>query len=134
MPCGVAKQIGRYIFEPDPAVLAAKLEGALAVDQQLSAVAEGVAYFTADRLADHPALASFEVIETMPYKVKEVRQWLAARDIGRLEIKKRGVELDPEDVRRQLNPKGDGEATLLLMRLDGRTTAVFARRVATSRS
>ncbi len=117
------------VFEPDAAVLAAKLEGALAADQQLSAVADGVAYFTADRTADHPALACFEVLEVMPYRIKPLRRWLAGRGIGRLEMKKRGVRLDPDEVRRQLQARGDAEATILLARIGGRTTAIIARRI-----
>jgi hypothetical protein len=127
--CPVATKIGRYVFEPDAAVLAAKLEGALAVDQKLSAVAEGVAYFTADYTAENPALASFEVLETMPYQVKALRQWLAARNIGRLEVKKRGVPLEPDAVHRQLQARGDGDAVILLARLNGRITAIIARRI-----
>ena len=37
----LATQIGRYVFEPDAAVLAAKLDGSLAAEQELSAVAAG---------------------------------------------------------------------------------------------
>ncbi len=128
--CPIAARIGRYVFEPDAAVLAAKLEGALAVSQSLSAVAAGVAYYTADHCATHGALAGFEVLEVLPYKVRPLRQWLAARGIGRLEIKKRGVSLDPEQVRRDLQTDGSDEATILLARIDGRIMAVIARRCA----
>ncbi len=124
-----SRRAGRYVFEPDPAVLAAKLEGALAADQQLSGVAPGVAYFTADRPLEHPLLYCFEVLEVMPYRIKPLRQWLADRKIGRLEVKKRGVVLDPDEVRRQLHARGDGEATILLTRIGGRSTAILAHRM-----
>jgi len=124
----IASRIGRYVFEPDAAVLAAKLDEALAADQNLLSLAGGVAYFTSDQLADHPALARFEVLEAMPYRVKTLREWLAARGIGRLEVKKRGVPLEPEKVRRELQVEGALEATLLLARIRGQMTAIIAQR------
>ncbi|HEY2881731.1 MAG TPA: hypothetical protein VGJ15_04845 [Pirellulales bacterium] len=128
-PIPVAPQIGRYLFEPDAAVLAAKLEGALAQAEGLSAVAGGVAYFTADRPEHHPALVGFEVLEVLPYRAKPLREWLAARNLGRLEIKKRGVPLDPAVVQRELKNDGTEQAVVLLAKIAGRVMAVVAKRL-----
>ena len=129
--CPPASQVGRYVFEPDAAVLAAKLEGALAAEHGLSALSASAAYFTADSPCDCEALACFEVLEVMPYRVKTLRQWLAARGIGRLEVKKRGVPLDPQQVRQELltSRSGAEEVTLLLARIQGKVTAILAKRV-----
>ena len=132
--CPVAPRIGRHVFEPDAAILAAKLEGALACEQKLLALAAGVPYYTADRPAAHPALACFEVLEAMPFREKQLRRWLRERGIGRLEVKKRGVSIDPETLRCQLRIDGPGEATILLARIRGRITAILARRVAANSS
>jgi uncharacterized protein (DUF885 family) len=45
---------------------------------------------------------------------------LRERGIGRLEIKKRGIEIDPEKLRRELKPRRDNLATLLITPLSGR--------------
>ncbi|HEY2826769.1 MAG TPA: class I SAM-dependent methyltransferase [Pirellulales bacterium] len=129
--CEVAAQIGRYVFEPDAAVLAAKLEGALAAAHRLLAIAPGIAYFTADEPTQSVALDCFEVLEVMPYRPKIIKQWLANRGIGRLEVKKRGVPLDPAQVRREVLGSSDGaeEVTLLLARIGDRVTAILAKRV-----
>jgi len=132
--CPVAPQIGRYVFEPDAAVLAAKLEGAVAVQQQLSGLAADVAYYTADTPSAHPALTCFEVLDVMPFHERQLRQWLRERGIGRLEIKKRGVPIDPERLRYQMQLDGPNEATVLLARILGRITAILARRVAANSS
>jgi hypothetical protein len=134
LECPIAPQIGRYVFEPDAAILAAKLEGALAVEQNLAAMAAGVAYYTADRPTTHSALACFEVLEVMPFREKPLREWLRERGIGRLEIKMRGVSMDPEKLRRQLRADGPDEATILLARIRGRVTAILARRVVAASS
>ncbi len=128
-PIAVAPRIGRYIFEPDSAVLAAGLSGVLAALHAVSAVAAGVSYFTGDRAIDDPALACFEVLETMPLRASRIKDWLAARGIGRLEIKKRGVDADPETLRKELRLTGPDEATLLLAPVNGKAMAILARRV-----
>jgi hypothetical protein len=122
-----AARIGRFVFEPDAAVLAGDLTGALAAKYGLQWVAAGVAYLTADEPCDCSLLAEFEVLETMPYRPKHVKAWLRARGIGRLEVKKRGVDLDPRRIQAELQSVGDTEATLLLCRLSGKTTAILAR-------
>jgi hypothetical protein len=125
----VACAIGRYVFEPDAAVLAADLTGALAADQQLQSVAGGAAYLTADEPRNSPLLDSFEVLDVMPYRARAIEEWLRARGIGRLEVKKRGVDLDPARVQRELQVPGNESATLLICRVRGKVSAILARRV-----
>jgi hypothetical protein len=124
----IADRIGRFIFEPDAAVLAAKMGALLGAQHGLTQVAAQVDYWTGDQPIDDPALACFEVLEILPLRVKQLKGLVRQRQIGRLEIKKRGVEHDPEQLRRQLDPSGDNEATLLLTRIAGRATAILARR------
>lgn len=121
--------IGRYLFEPDAAVLAADLGSVLAAEHALAAISTGIAYWTGDSPLLDPALACFEVLEVLPFRVKPVAGLLRTRKIGQLEIKKRGVALDPAELRRQLRLKGDDSATLLLAPVAKRVTAVVARRV-----
>ena len=64
----------------------------------------------------------------LPYDLKVVKAYLRARGIGRLEIKKRGVEVDPAALRRRLDLAGDQEATLVLSRTPRGAVALVARR------
>jgi hypothetical protein len=125
----LAEDIKRYLFEPDAAVLAAKLSGALAAEHDLAGLAPGLAYWTGDRAIADPALACFEVQETLPFRTKPLKALLRARDIGQLEIKKRGVDLDPAELRRQLDLSGLASATLLIARIAKRETAILAQRI-----
>jgi hypothetical protein len=121
--------IGRYLFEPDAAVLAADLGSALAAEHALAGISTGIAYWTGDAAIVDSALSCFEVLEVLPFRVKPLASLLRARSIGQLEIKKRGVALDPAELRRQLRLKGDDSATLILAPIAKRVTAVLARRV-----
>jgi hypothetical protein len=125
----LAERIGRYLFEPDAAVLAAKLERQLAAEHALAAIAPGVAYWTGDRPILDTALDCFAVREVVPFRVPALRAWLRSREIGTLEIKKRGVDLDPARLRRELNLAGPQSATLLVARIGKRVTAILADRV-----
>ena len=49
--------------------------------------------------------------------------------IGTLEIKKRGVELDPAELRRQLRLAGPHQATMIISRTPHGAVAVIASRV-----
>lgn len=125
----IAPQVGRFVYEPDAAVLAAHLEGALAVEHGLTAANAGIAYLTGDVTIQEPLLACFEVQAVMPFQAKRLRALLRSRGIGRLEVKKRGVPYDPAELQRQLRVPGDEAATLIVTRLRDAVTAIVAQRV-----
>ncbi|MBI3463030.1 MAG: SAM-dependent methyltransferase [Planctomycetes bacterium] len=121
--------IGRYLFEPDAAVLAAGLIPSLCVELGLSAISTEAAYLTGDHPAHDAAAQCFEVIDVLPFDVKRIKALLRERGVGRLEVKKRGVPHDPEQIRRQLRVPGDESCTLLLARVRNAVTAILARRL-----
>jgi hypothetical protein len=127
-PISIAKQPDRYVFDVDPAVLAARLTGVLAAEHGLAALGAGPTYLTGPRIIDDPALACFEVAEILPLQIRRLAQCLRERSIGQLEIKKRGVDIDPEKLRRDLKLRGSNTATLLITQIAGRPTAILARR------
>ncbi|MGJ3507833.1 class I SAM-dependent methyltransferase [Enemella sp. A6] len=108
---------GQVILEPDPAVLRAGATDALAEDLGLQRVADRVGYLIGDRSPATPFARGFEVLEVLPYREKDLRARLRAGEVGVLEIKKRGLEVDPARLRRELLGKkgyGKASATLLL--------------------
>ena len=125
----VAGAIGRYLYEPDPAVLAAHLTGYLAALHHLSGAAAGIVYLTADTRVDDALLHVFEVSEVLPFDRRRVKALLRDRGIGHLEVKMRGVQIDPAREARRLRVPGQQFATLLLLPKQGSTIAVLARRV-----
>jgi len=124
----IAPRLGSYLFDPDPAVLAAGLVGTLAAEHGLAVAASGIAYLAGEHPLDDPAMACFQVIDSMPFDLKRLRQWLRERGIGRLEIKKRGVAEEPEQIRRRLHLRGDRAAVLLVAPLRQGVTAILAQR------
>jgi hypothetical protein len=120
----------RFVFDCDPAVLAAHLKGALAAEHGLFALGTGPTYLTGSQSIDDPAVACFEVLDVLPLKAAVIAQQLRERGIGALEIKKRGVDIEPESLRRSLKLLGNNPAVLLITPIAGRPAAIFAQRVA----
>lgn len=128
-PLLMGERIGEWLYEPDPAVLAADLHGALAKSLDLAAAGTKVAYFTSQHDVKHPLLTRFRVVDQLPSaQVKAVAAYLRERNVGRLEIKHRGLKLDPELFRKQLKLRGDNEAVVIVFPLRGKPIAVIAER------
>jgi SAM-dependent methyltransferase len=124
-----ARELGAYLHEPDGAVIRARLIGEVARSLEAGMLDEHIAYLTSDAALTSPFVSSFRVRETLPAKVPAINTVLRDHGIGRLEIKKRGVDVDPAQFRRKLQLRGDAEATLFLTRVGTRRIAVLADRV-----
>jgi hypothetical protein len=128
-PCEAADSPQQFVFDPDAAVLAADLLGELAAKHGLQSLGSGGSYLTGDRLLDQPLLQAFAVQECLPLRAASLRQALASRGVGRVEIKKRGVAVEPEKFRRELKLRGDAETSVLLTRIGKREVAIIADRL-----
>jgi hypothetical protein len=115
--------VGGYLYEPDGAVIRAGLVTAVAAGVEGGLLDEHLAYVTGDRAFRTPFARGYAVREELPYREKALRAALRERGVGRLTIKKRGVDVVPEQLRRRLALRGDAEATIVLTRAAGRGTA-----------
>ena len=91
---------------------------------------EHIAYVTSDDAFRTPFARSYDVVEELPFREKQLKAALRERRVGRLTIKKRGVDVVPDQLRKRLlqgAPAGGEEATLVLTRVAGRGTALLVR-------
>ncbi len=121
--------LGEYLYEPDGTVIRARLIGDLARANGAWMLSEGIAYLTANTAFESPFARGFRVIERLPADERQLRQALAARRVGKLEIKKRGVDVDPAALRTRLKLRGDASATIVLTREEGRHVALLVERI-----
>jgi SAM-dependent methyltransferase len=119
--------VGRYLYEPDGAVIRAHLVGDVAARLDGRLIDPTIAYITADHLVPTPFATAYEVTDVLPFQLKRLRALVKERDIGTLTIKKRGSAIDPAVLRTQLRPRGANAATLIVTRLAGAPTALLAR-------
>jgi SAM-dependent methyltransferase len=119
------REVGAYLYEPDGAVIRAGLVTAVAAGVGGGLVDPHIAYVTSDASFRTPFARGYRVVEHLPYREKQLRAALHERGIGRLTIKKRGVQVVPEELRKRLALRGDDEATLVLTRVSGQGTALL---------
>ncbi|MBS2964122.1 class I SAM-dependent methyltransferase [Actinocrinis puniceicyclus] len=120
-------QVGRYLYEPDGAVICAHVIGELAGQLDATTIDATIAYLTSDRLVLTPFATAYRITDVLPFHVKRLRAEVARRGIGVLTVKKRGADVDPAVLRRQLKPSGPNSAVLIVTRVLGAHTALFAQ-------
>lgn len=119
---GVA-ELGGYLYEPDGALIRAGLVGDVARIMGGRLLDPTIAYLTTDTVYqdDHPVAlaAGYRILDCLPFGLKKLRAYLRERDVGRINIKKRGTAVTPESLRTQLALRGAQEATIVLTRVAG---------------
>jgi len=128
-PDAAVRELGAYLHEPDGAVIRARLVGEVARELEGGMLDPHIAYITGDAALTSPFVQSFRVRETLPANAKAVNAALRVHDIGTIEIKKRGMDVDPAAFRKKLSLRGDASATLILTRVGARHLAILADRV-----
>ncbi|KRF15181.1 class I SAM-dependent methyltransferase [Nocardioides sp. Soil796] len=121
------RELGAFLYEPDGAVIRAGLVTAVAAGVDGGLLDEHIAYVTSDTSFRSPFARGYQVLETLPYREKPLKAALRERGIGRLTIKKRGVDVVPEQLRKRLDLHGEQEATLVMTRVAGEGTALLVQ-------
>nr|WP_116112556.1 class I SAM-dependent methyltransferase [Austwickia chelonae] len=109
---------GDWIWDPDKAVVRAGLTGALVAATDGTELAAGAGYVTAASPSEVAYARRYQISAAMPLQHKTLRHWLRSQDIGRLTIKKRGITLDADRLRKDLRLDGRGnELTCIITRV-----------------
>ena len=77
----------------------------------------------------HIGFSSFAVLDSVPLGTSAVKNMLKKHGIGKLTLKKRGVEIIPEEEIKRLKPKGKNEGILFYTRIAGEKTAILTQRI-----
>lgn len=127
----ICQSVGRYLHEPHPTVLAADLTDPLAASIGAQRICREIPYLVTEERVVHPLLASFEVLESMRIDPKRIGDLLQDTDVGRLEIKRRGIDQVTADRFARLKFNGEQQVTLILTRVGPRRSrrALLARRL-----
>ena len=120
---------GRWIVDPDGAVVRAGLVRHYGARHGLWQLDPDIAYLSGDRL---PAgVRGFEVLEQLDFDERRLRRALSALDCGAVEILVRGVPVDPDALRRRLRLRGGRSLSVVIARIGsgaaGHATAFVCR-------
>ncbi|MGY0492322.1 class I SAM-dependent methyltransferase [Streptomyces sp. WG-D5] len=124
LPDPGVRPVGRYLYEPDGAVIRAHLVAEVAEEVGGGLLDETIAYVTSDALHPTPYASAYEITDQLPFNVKKLKALLRERGVGVLTVKKRGSAVEPEELRRKAMPKpyGKASATVFLTRVAGAPT------------
>jgi hypothetical protein len=117
--------VAAFLYEPDGAVIRAGLVTAVAAGVQGHLLDRRIAYVASEAAYRSPFARGYRVVEELPYREKQLRAALRERHVGTLTIKKRGVDVAPEQLRKRLGLEGDVAATIVLTRVAGEGTALL---------
>ncbi|MER8042359.1 class I SAM-dependent methyltransferase [Streptomyces sp. NPDC094032] len=127
LPDPEVRPVGRYLYEPDGAVIRAHLVAEVARELDGGLIDPTIAYVTADALVPTPYATAYEITDELPFNLKKLKVLLREREIGVLTVKKRGSAVEPEEIRRKVKLKGPNSATVLLTRVAGAPTMLIGR-------
>ena len=101
-------EVKKFLYEPDPTILRAKLVRHLAVQIGATMLDAEIAYLTADEQIKTPFARCWRVLRDGGFHLKTLNHWLRELDAGEVVIKKRGSPIDPDTFHKRLktNPKG----------------------------
>ena len=111
-------ELAKHIYEPDNSLIRSRLIADFAKPLGLQIISPDIAYLTSDEKISSPWVRGFEIVDNLVFDRKQLKAYVKKNGIGILEIKKRGSDISPEDLRRELSPKGEGAATLIVTRVD----------------
>ncbi|MCX5268458.1 class I SAM-dependent methyltransferase [Streptomyces sp. NBC_00199] len=129
LPDPRVRPVGRYLYEPDGAVIRAHLVADVARELDGGLVDETIAYVTADALHPTPYATAYEITDRLPFGVKKLKALLRERGVGVLTVKKRGSAVEPEELRKKVLPKPQGSeaVTVFLTRVAGAPTMLIGK-------
>jgi SAM-dependent methyltransferase len=129
LPAPPVGPVGRYLHEPDGAVIRAHLVARVVERCEGRLIDETIAYVTSDTPYESEFTTAYEITDQLPFNMKKLKALLRGRQIGVLTVKKRGSAVDPEELRRKMKLQGPHAATVFLTRVAGAPTMLIGQPV-----
>ena len=118
-----AGEIGSYLIDPDGAIVRSGLVRHYAAREGLHQIDERIAYLTGERIPE--GTSGFPFIEKVP--LKRLKSVLKSYDAGSLEILVRGVEVDPDQLRKKMKLKGTRPFAVIITRIGSQGIALLCQ-------
>jgi len=119
--------VGAFLYDPDPAVVRSHLVAEFAETVGGRLADPNIAYVYTDSPVETPYGRQLEITDVLPFSLKRLRALLRERGVGRLEIRKRGSALEPDQLRRDLRLAGPAAASMVLTKVAGAPAVLLCR-------
>lgn len=117
--------VGDYIYEPDPAFIKAWLVDTIADKYNVTRIHPTIPYLTGDKIEKNPLLKAYKVLTVVPNKPETINDELKRLNIGRIDFKARGVNVDMKNIHRTIRGKGKRKGLVILTRVNEMEKAVI---------
>jgi hypothetical protein len=111
---------GSIIWEPSPVMIRSHLYRHWGKRHGLLQLDRSVAYLSGDTIINEPWARGYRVIDSCAMHLSTIKVMLKKHDIGKLIIKKRGVDIDPDTEIRKIKAKGSNAGILIYTRFQDR--------------
>ncbi len=116
-----------YLYEPDSAVIRAGLVTHLAAQLDLYMIDSQIAYLTGSIVVDTPFARCWQVIDSLPFNERHLRQRLRHLGAGAITVKKRGSPVDTDALAKRLSQQDGVPYVVVLTRVSGQHTAIICQ-------
>ncbi|MBN1877794.1 MAG: class I SAM-dependent methyltransferase [Anaerolineae bacterium] len=117
-----------YLYEPNPAILRAKLVRHLATQIGAAQLDPDIAYLTSDLLVSTPFARAWSVLHHGHFNLKTLNRWLREIGAGEVIVKKRGSAIEPDAFRRRLKTTPGGPTlTVFLTQVCGQPWMILGQ-------
>lgn len=121
---------GKYIYDPDPAIVRAHLIDELGRNIEAWKLDQQVAYLTNNHLTKTPFARCYRLIETKPFGVKSLRKHLLQQSYFPKEIKRRRFPMEPSEIRQSLKVYGGSQPVVLICtRIGGKMNCLICENI-----
>jgi hypothetical protein len=111
--------VGRMVLDPEGCITRAGLVRHLAAQTGGRLVDANTAWITGDKLRPTPFGTRFEVMETLPFSLRRLRDLLRARGWRPDQIRRRAFPIEPDELRRLLHIDSGEPVTVLCTTVAG---------------
>jgi hypothetical protein len=114
------REPGQYLLDPNPAVTRAGLVEDLAreLGGDVAKIDPHIAFLTLDRDVRTPFARTLRVEHSAPWHEKQFAKRLRELDVGAVDIRRRGLAGDVDQIRRRLKLAGKTRATIVITRVN----------------
>jgi SAM-dependent methyltransferase len=109
---------GEFLLDPNPAVTRAGLVGELARLTGAAKIDDKIAFLTTGTAVHTPFARTLRVIDSGPWRQRQLPARLRALGVGAVDIRRRGLAGDVGELRRRLKLSGPRRATLVMTRVN----------------
>jgi hypothetical protein len=111
---------GGFLLDPNPAVTRAGLVEELARATGTWKIDDQIAFLCADEPVRTPFARTLRIVESAPWQEKQLAARLKALGIGAVDVRRRGLAGNVEQLQQRLKLKDGRKATLVMTRWQGR--------------